>query len=108
MHAIQTSTASGQLKISRRIGSEQSSERVFFGVSVLLFVASAAVTIVWSGSMSAMGEMRMPGGWTMAMAWMRMPGQTLSGAVPWHVARDHDGDDAAVLGPNAAALPPSR
>ena len=28
--------------------------------------------------MSAMGEMPMPGGWTMSMAWMRMPGQTWS------------------------------
>jgi len=26
--------------------------------------------------MSAMGEMPMPGGWTMSMTWMRMPGQT--------------------------------
>jgi hypothetical protein len=26
--------------------------------------------------MSALGEMPMPGGWTMSMAWMRMPGQT--------------------------------
>src|SRR5262250_432764 len=26
--------------------------------------------------MSAMGEMAMPGGWTMSMVWMRMPGQT--------------------------------
>jgi predicted metal-binding membrane protein len=26
--------------------------------------------------MSAMGAMPMPGGWTMSMAWMRMPGQT--------------------------------
>jgi predicted metal-binding membrane protein len=30
--------------------------------------------------MSAMGEMSMPGGWTMSMAWMRMPGQTWAGA----------------------------
>jgi predicted metal-binding membrane protein len=30
--------------------------------------------------MSAMGEMPMPGGWTMSMAWMRMPGQTWPGA----------------------------
>jgi predicted metal-binding membrane protein len=30
--------------------------------------------------MSAMGEMTMPGGWTMSMAWMRMPGQTWAGA----------------------------
>jgi predicted metal-binding membrane protein len=27
-----------------------------------------------------MGEMPMPGGWTMSMAWMRMPGQTWFGA----------------------------
>jgi predicted metal-binding membrane protein len=26
--------------------------------------------------MSSMGEMSMPGGWTMSMAWMRMPGQS--------------------------------
>ena len=52
----------------------------FFGVCALLFAASAAVTIVWCASMSAMGEMTMPGGWTMSMAWMRMPGQTWPGA----------------------------
>ena len=60
--------------------SERTSQRAFFGVSALLFAASAAVTIVWCASMSAMGEMPMPGGWTMSMAWMRMPGQTWPGA----------------------------
>jgi predicted metal-binding membrane protein len=30
--------------------------------------------------MSTMGGMAMPGGWTMSMAWMRMPGQTWLGA----------------------------
>jgi predicted metal-binding membrane protein len=30
--------------------------------------------------MSAMGEMPMPGGWTMSMTWMRLPGQTWPGA----------------------------
>jgi predicted metal-binding membrane protein len=30
--------------------------------------------------MSAIGGMLMPGGWTMSMAWMRMPGQTSAGA----------------------------
>jgi predicted metal-binding membrane protein len=59
--------------------SERASRRAFFGVSALLFTASAAVTIVWCASMSAMGGMPMPGGWTMSMAWMRMPGQTWSG-----------------------------
>ena len=50
------------------------------GGAALLFVASVALTIVWCGSMSAMGEMPMSGGWTMSMVWMRMPGQTWSGA----------------------------
>jgi predicted metal-binding membrane protein len=58
----------------------RASQRAFFGVSALLFAASAAVTIVWCASMSAAGEMEMPGGWTMSMAWMRMPGQTWPGA----------------------------
>jgi predicted metal-binding membrane protein len=57
------------------MASERASERAFFGVSALLFAASAAVTIVWCASMSAAGRMPMPGGWTMSMAWMRMPGQ---------------------------------
>ena len=56
--------------------STRASGRAFLGVSALLFAASAALTIVWCGSMSAMGGMAMPGGWTMSMAWMRMPGQT--------------------------------
>jgi predicted metal-binding membrane protein len=55
-------------------------ERAFLGGSALLFAASAAVTIGWCASMSSMGEMPMPGGWTMSMAWMRMPGQTWPGA----------------------------
>src|SRR5919106_7103358 len=68
------------LEISRRMASDRASQRAFLGVSVLLFAASAALTIVWCTAMSAMGGMPMPGGWTMSMAWMRMPGQTWSGA----------------------------
>ncbi len=60
--------------------SERVSQHAFFGVSALLFAVSAAGTIVWCASMSAMGGMPMPGGWTMSMAWMRMPGQTWPGA----------------------------
>ncbi len=56
------------------------SDRAFLGVTALLFLGSAAVTIVWCGSMSAMPGMEMLGGWTMSMAWMRMPGQTWAGA----------------------------
>jgi len=58
----------------------RASQQAFFGVSALLFAASAAVTILWSASMSAMGRMPMPGGWSMSMAWVRMPGQTWPGA----------------------------
>ncbi len=53
-------------------------ERTFLAAAALLFVMSAAATLWWCGSMS--GGMPMPGGWTMSMAWMRMPGQT------WHTA----------------------
>ncbi|HVG10621.1 MAG TPA: DUF2182 domain-containing protein [Thermoanaerobaculia bacterium] len=56
------------------------SQRAFFGTSALLFTASAALTIAWCASMPAMSGMRMPGGWTMSMAWMRMSGQTWPGA----------------------------
>ena len=42
----------------------------------LLFTVSVTVTMVWCASMSAMGEMAMPGGWTLSMVWMRMPAQT--------------------------------
>ena len=48
-------------------------------VSAVLFATSVVVTIVWCASMSAMGDMPMPGGWAMSMAWMRMPGQTWLG-----------------------------
>ncbi len=58
--------------------SERASQQAFWGVSSLLFAASTAGTIAWCGSMS--GGMPMPGGWTMSMAWMRMPGQSWTGA----------------------------
>jgi len=59
---------------------ERASHRAVLGISALLFAASAAVTVVWCASMSSMPGMPMPGGWTMSMAWMRMPGQTWMGA----------------------------
>ena len=62
---------------------ERTSQQAFFGVSALLFAASAAVTIRWCASMSAMGGMPMPGGWTVSMAWMRMCGETWPGAAAW-------------------------
>jgi predicted metal-binding membrane protein len=62
------------------VASERASRHAFLGVSALLFVGSVAATIIWCASMSGMDEMPMPGGWTMSMAWMRMPGQTWPGA----------------------------
>ena len=58
---------------------EGRSDRVFLAAAGLLFAISAAVTVAWCGSMSMEG-MPMPGGWTMSMAWMRMPGQSWIGA----------------------------
>ena len=70
--------------------SRQSSQLTFFGIGVLLFGCSAALTVHWCGSDSTMGGMPMPGGWTMSMAYMRRPGQTWVGAgasflIMWHV-----------------------
>ena len=62
------------------MSSERVSQQAFLGVSALLFAASAAVTISWCASTPAMDAMPMPGGSTMSMVWMRMPGQTWSGA----------------------------
>ncbi|WP_266181332.1 DUF2182 domain-containing protein [Dyella humicola] len=64
---------------SRGMACARASQRTFIGGAALLFAASTTVTIVRCRSMSAMGEMPMPGGWTMSMAWMRMPGQTWIG-----------------------------
>jgi predicted metal-binding membrane protein len=72
--------ATAGLEISRRMASDRPSEAAFVGVSALLFAGSATLTIAWCTSMSAMGGMPMPGGWTMSMAWMRMPSQTWPGA----------------------------
>jgi predicted metal-binding membrane protein len=58
------------------MSSHRVSGHAFFGASALLFAASSALTIVWCSSMSAMGEMPMPGGWSMSMAWTPVCGQT--------------------------------
>jgi predicted metal-binding membrane protein len=76
---MNVTVTAGEREISTRMASERASQRAFFGASALLFAISAAVTIAWCGFMSSM-EMPMPDGWTMSMAWMRMPGQTWLGA----------------------------
>ena len=64
--------------------SRQGSEQMFFGVSALLFVASAAATILWCAHMSALGEMPMAGG-TMPTVWMPGPRAALSFLGMWIV-----------------------
>ena len=44
----------------------------------IIFIACAAIT--WDGARSMSGSMIMPGGWSMSMMWMTMPGQTVWGA----------------------------
>ncbi|HEX7273826.1 MAG TPA: DUF2182 domain-containing protein [Casimicrobiaceae bacterium] len=66
-------------EVSRHTFPERTCENAFLGVSALLFAGGVAVTVGWCASMSAMGGMPMPGGWTMSMAWMRMPGETWLG-----------------------------
>jgi predicted metal-binding membrane protein len=67
-------------------GGDRASRQAFLGVAALCFVASAAITVAWCISMSAMGGMAMPGGWTMSMAWMRMPGQSWANAAAMFLA----------------------
>ena len=50
----------------------------FIAVCIILFITGVAATIYFCHMMS--GGMQMPGGWTMSMMWMRMPGQTWPGA----------------------------
>lgn len=64
---------------SLRAVSGRPSQQAFLAVSALLFAASAVLTVRLCQSMSAKQGMP-PGGWTMSMAWMRMPGQTWLGA----------------------------
>jgi predicted metal-binding membrane protein len=46
----------------------------FIVVCVVAFIGGISATVYFTGSMAS--EMAMPGGWTMSMMWMRMPGQT--------------------------------
>jgi predicted metal-binding membrane protein len=48
----------------------------FLAVAALLMAAGIAGTIAAADSMADMGAMDMPGGWSLSMTWMRMPGQS--------------------------------
>ncbi len=68
-------TGSGTPALARRVDLR---DWAFLCTCALLFIASTWGTIAWCGSMA--DGMPMPGGWTMSMAWMRMPDQTWGGA----------------------------
>jgi len=56
--------------------------KAFLGISVLVFIACAVMTVFQGIAMQRMNVMSMPGGWTISMTWMIMPGQTwLSSAI---------------------------
>ncbi len=61
-----------------------SREKTFLAACAVVFAASGAGTIYLCKSMS--GGMEMPGGWTMSMAWMRMPRQSWLGPAAMFIA----------------------
>lgn len=58
----------------RDLAYNRPNQRAFLGASAVLCSASVMVLAGWCVSMPT--GMAMPGGWTMSMVWMRMPGQT--------------------------------
>jgi predicted metal-binding membrane protein len=66
------------MRVATADGNVAPTDRAFVATCAGAFVVFAVATIAWCGSMG--GGMAMPGGWTMSMAWMRMPGQTWADA----------------------------
>src|SRR4051812_3506280 len=62
---------------AREAGRHVNLQFIYAG-AVVVFVIAVALTLSSARMMG--GAMPMPGGWTIAMAWMRMPGQTWLGA----------------------------
>lgn len=48
----------------------------FLGMLALVFAAAVAGTVLQCVAMSATAGVPMPGGWTLSMTWLRMPGQS--------------------------------
>jgi predicted metal-binding membrane protein len=64
--------------LESKLTASASRDGVFIASCLFAFLATATATVLWCRSMA--GGMPMPGGWTMSMAWMRMPGQSWSAA----------------------------
>lgn len=54
--------------------------RGFIGAAALLFALSVLVTALCCAPMASMAARPMPGGWSLSMTWMRMPGQSWAAA----------------------------
>lgn len=54
--------------------------RGFIGATALLFALSVLVTALCCAPMASMAARPMSGGWSLSMAWMRMPGQSWAAA----------------------------
>ena len=63
---------------SRANPSEARAGPGFYVLFATVFTAALAMTIYYCQTMA--GGMEMPGGWTMSMMWMPMPGQTWLGS----------------------------
>jgi predicted metal-binding membrane protein len=72
--ASSVSTISNAASLRSAAAVHASGEGTVAAVTFTAFGAAAAVTLSFARSMS--GGMPMPGGWTMSMMWMTMPGQT--------------------------------
>jgi predicted metal-binding membrane protein len=57
-------------------GSQRAARALFFGIAALLFTGSVAAMVASGTSMAAMGELPMPGGWTLSIIWTRMCGES--------------------------------
>lgn len=62
------------------MSSLRASDTALLATTVLLFAVSTVTTVMWSLSMSSMGDMPMPGGWSMSMTWMPACGESWLGA----------------------------
>ncbi|AOI42063.1 hypothetical protein WG70_20740 [Burkholderia oklahomensis EO147] len=60
--------------------SARAARRAVGGALAPVFAAGVAAAVAWLASMSAMGEMPMPGGWAMSTIWTRTCGRTWAGA----------------------------
>ena len=58
----------------------QAGGRGFIGAAALLFALSVLITTLWCAPMASMAARPMPGGWSLSMTWLRMPGQSWAGA----------------------------